>query len=165
MIKSAQVVLLLTYIVLSGCAVSQFKSIPITVDEFNLSKDEIRNKYLDIPLYEKNFSFESSPPVSDLILLWGKPTWVKTKWNGYVGLGVGGGILALTGSQPVSIAVALGVGLLINPYPIKEYYWLKKPFCIKATVMKAFTHFYRPVVAFWEWSPLKAESPSPCLQD
>ena len=121
----------------TGCAtVNSFNSLPRNPSEFELSQDELEEKYPDIQEYKKRFrglSF-NTPLVQELVSLWGEPESKTKHWSYFTGMG---GALAFSAivleAGAVAITSTAGIVLLIRPYPPESYIWNKNRIGVKST--------------------------------
>lgn len=147
---------------LNGCSsISKFQNLPMEPADFNLSSEDIRSKYPEIALYEKDFRGFSydTPLAEELIDKWGQPKKVVSKWDYFAGMGaILAGGFALGGAGPVIIAGTAAYA--IRPFPPEHYFWIKERYCIESVVDRTIEHPYVRRVVYWKWHELAHEKTS-----
>ncbi len=156
MIKRAlRSTVILLCVLLTGCITSKnFESLPRDAADFQLSYEQLAQKYPEVPLYGKKFrGFTANmPPSCDLIEVWGKPEVEKTDHWFFPQMGLTLAVVSVAlNTTPVVIAETAAIVLAIRPVPPQKYVWYKENYCIEAFIDTAFPQ-YRRRVARWTWT-------------
>lgn len=145
-------ILILTF----GCASSRaLGKLPTGPQDFNLSENEIKDKFPEISIYEKGKLknvFGYCTPIKEVITLWGEPDEKRDHWWRFhipaagaiaVGSVAGGGI----------VGALFGTGIVIgmNPVPIRTYIWHKGNYAINADIDSSIFCGYMKRLLYWEW--------------
>jgi hypothetical protein len=139
-----------------GCASSRaLGKLPTGPQDFNLSENEIKDKFPEISIYEKGKLknvFGYCTPIKEVITLWGEPDDKKANWLRYhipalgavaVGSIAGGGIVGAS----VGTVIVLGM----SPAPFQIYTWHKGNYVINVNIDTTIFCGYMKRLLYWEW--------------
>ncbi len=133
--------------ILVGCASTrQLGELPATESEFNLSLDELKEKYPDITEYNKGFGHCTS--VDEFVSKLGEPSTIDTEDLQMPFLSVPIGISAGGVGGAAVVVIAYGM----YPKQPRKYYWVKGKYLVSARVLTDISCRYNNRVHMFEWN-------------
>ncbi|MCK5639988.1 MAG: hypothetical protein KAJ19_04300 [Gammaproteobacteria bacterium] len=146
-IKLISIFILVT---ITGCTTTpDFKSIPVTGQDFSQSIEEIKREFSDVRRFQR--PLKDSQRYGDLHSLeqqWGKAESVETQWTQKI---VGTTFMAALVIFSTLPAVAFAAIESMYLYPLEKHHWKKENIHIEAIVAREGFHGYERKVVSWKW--------------
>jgi len=143
--KNILLILLISFLLI-GCSRKPLVELPKSVEEYQLNKKELVQKYPEISKYEDEWRifFPNYPAEESVIKELGSPDKVKRDW--WYPIIIVGTLVAIQ-SQPI----VWGIALFTRPYIPKRYIYKKEDYCIEVFIDRTFIHGYREYMHSWKW--------------
>jgi hypothetical protein len=138
---------LLVFALMTGCAsTTTFTALPKEEQEFLLPKQQLSEKYSEIPTYEKRWRgfTKQLPTEQSLISELGEPRATRKNWLSPVATVV---LLAALQAQPI----VWGLVIAIRPDVPEKYYFKRGNYCVEANMDRTFIGFYTKHMTSWDW--------------
>ncbi len=152
-----KIVLFLIFLIASSCATSRpLGLLPHDEQDFKMSIEELKAKYPDISIYEKEgFSFGYRTPIKEVIEQWGEPDEKKVQLlqHGLMFTAIAAGGIASGGITGPLVGTVIVLGMY--PVPSKIYSWEKGDYVIEAVVDSSIFGGYIKRLWYWEWKKKK----------
>jgi hypothetical protein len=139
---------LIVLIFLNGCASTYpLGPMPKKHEDYLLSMSELRKKYPDIAIYEKEgrSPFDNHPLEGNLVEVLGEPTKIETLW----GTPITGVVTLLALNAQL---LTWGIVIAIHPDAPQKYYFDRGKYCIEARIFRFPFTMYSKAMNSWKWS-------------